>query len=163
MSVKLTWLWNCRELTSCYRYSVVHGPSRFSIVLLHTQRRRSEEDEKMMRDYLLEGDLISVSFAIPSLISLKPMFPSKNGTLRVIHLITRTHGSIFLSGRVSLTQSFRQKFSRCIQTAHSCCILAVWNMARLVGGLSSFFTSTRSCILYQFPQGDTQVFVNVEP
>ena len=35
------------------------------------QRRRSEEDEKLMRHYLKEGDLISVSFLHVCLYRLK--------------------------------------------------------------------------------------------
>ena len=61
---KLTgsYLYSCREIRRLHKFCVLTFIHLLLFTLLFSQRRRSAEDELMMRHFLAEGDLISVSF-----------------------------------------------------------------------------------------------------
>ena len=67
---KLTslYLYSYREIRRLHKFYVLTFIYLLLFTLLFSQRRRSAEDELMMRHFLAEGDLISVSFwSLPTL------------------------------------------------------------------------------------------------
>ena len=75
---KLTslYLYSYREIRRLHKFYVLTFIYLLLFTLLFSQRRRSAEDELMMRHFLAEGDLISVSFW-----SLPTIFPELTNIL----------------------------------------------------------------------------------
>ena len=71
-----SYLYSYREIRRLHKFCMLTFIYLLPFTLLFSQRRRSAEDELMMRHFLAEGDLISVSFW-----SLPTLFPELTNIL----------------------------------------------------------------------------------